>query len=74
MNLMDSHYDIQGKFDMIFCRNVLIYFDRKTQESVIRKLCSHLRAGGYLFIGHSESLNDLRLPLVQVKSTIFQKV
>lgn len=74
MNLMDDHYDIQGKFDMIFCRNVLIYFDRKTQEKVVRKLSSHLREGGYLFIGHSESLNDLRLPLNQVKSTIFKKV
>lgn len=74
LNLMDDHYDVQGKFDMIFCRNVLIYFDRKTQESVIRKLCSHLREGGYLFIGHSESLNEFQLPLTQVKSTIFQKI
>lgn len=73
MNLMDDYYDIQHKFDLIFCRNVLIYFDRKTQENVIRKLCSHLREGGYLFIGHSESLNDLRLPLTQLKSTIFRK-
>ena len=73
LNLMDDYYDVQTKFDLIFCRNVLIYFDRKTQEQVIRKLCSHLRVGGYLFIGHSESLADLRLPVVQVKSTIFQK-
>ena len=73
LNLMDEYYDVQTKFDLIFCRNVLIYFDRKTQESVIRKLCSHIREGGYLFIGHSESLTDLDLPLVQVKSTIFQK-
>ncbi|EMR03985.1 CheR family methyltransferase [Cesiribacter andamanensis] len=73
LNLMDDHYDVQGKFDLIFCRNVLIYFDRKTQEQVIRKLCAHLREGGYLFIGHSESLTDLRLPLLPVKSTIFQK-
>lgn len=73
LNLMDEYYDIQGKFDLIFCRNVLIYFDRQTQERVIRKLCSHLREGGYLFIGHSESLNDLKLPLRQVKSTIFRK-
>ena len=71
---MDEYYDVQGKFDLIFCRNVLIYFDRITQEKVIRKLCSHLREGGYLFIGHSESLNDLRLPLAQVKSTIFRKI
>ncbi|AHM60145.1 protein-glutamate O-methyltransferase [Flammeovirgaceae bacterium 311] len=74
MNLMDDYYDVQGKFDLIFCRNVLIYFDRTTQEKVIRKLCSHLREGGYLFIGHSESLNDFSLPLVQAKSTIFKKM
>ena len=74
LNLMDHQYDVQGKFDMIFCRNVLIYFDRKTQESVIRKLCYHLREGGLLFIGHSESLNDLQLPLRQIKSTIFKKI
>ena len=74
MNLMDDYYDVQGKFDFIFCRNVLIYFDRKTQEKVVRKLCNNLREGGFLFIGHSESLNDLHLPLVQVKSTVFQKV
>lgn len=74
MNLMDAHYDVQGKYDLIFCRNVLIYFDRKTQESVIRKLCSHLREGGILFIGHSESLNGFGLPLVQLKSTIFKKI
>ena len=73
LNLMDDYYDVQSSFDLIFCRNVLIYFDRKTQEKVIRKQCQHLKAGGYLFIGHSESLTDMNLPLVQVKSTIFKK-
>lgn len=74
MNLMDDYYDVQTKFDLIFCRNVLIYFDQKTQERVIRKLCNCLREGGYLFIGHSESLSHMHLPLRQVKSTIFQKI
>ncbi len=73
MNLMDSELDAGGKMDLIFCRNVLIYFDRPTQEKVIRKLCAHLKVGGYLFIGHSESISDFRLPLVQVKSTIYRK-
>ncbi len=74
LNLMDPSYEVPAKMDLIFCRNVLIYFDRPTQEKVIRKLCSHLREGGYLFIGHSESISDFRLPLIQHKSTIYQKI
>ena len=73
MNFMDISYDMPHKYDLIFCRNVLIYFDRKTQEEVVRKLCSQLKEGGYLFIGHSESLNEFSLPLIQRRSTIFQK-
>lgn len=74
LNLMDTTFDLPSKMDLIFCRNVLIYFDRPTQEKVIRKLSSHLKEGGYLFIGHSESISDFRLPLVQKKSTIYQKI
>lgn len=73
LNFMDTSYDMPHKYDMIFCRNVLIYFDRQTQENVVRKLCANLKEGGYLFIGHSESLNGYQLPLRQLKSTIFQK-
>lgn len=73
LNLMDLSYDVPAKMDLIFCRNVLIYFDRQTQEKVIRKLTSHLKPGGYLFIGHSESISDFRLPLTQIKSTVYQK-
>ena len=46
-------------FDVIFCRNVLIYFDKPTQRAVLERLCQHLRPGGYLFLGHSESLAGL---------------
>lgn len=74
LNLMDDYFDLPCKQDIIFCRNVLIYFDRPTQEKVIRKLCSHLKEGGFLFIGHSESLSDLHLPLLQKKSTVYQKI
>lgn len=74
LNLMDSSYsNINEKFDVIFCRNVLIYFDRATQESVINKLSSHLKAGGYFFIGHSESLTGMDVPLEHIKPTIFRK-
>ena len=74
LNLMDNNYDVPGEFDIIFCRNVLIYFDRETQEKVISKLCRHLREGGYFFLGHSESITGYDVPLKQLKPTMFQKV
>jgi chemotaxis protein methyltransferase CheR len=73
LNLMDSTYDMKETYSVIFCRNVLIYFDRATQEKVINKLCQFLEPGGYFFIGHSESLSGMNVPLTHVKPTIFQK-
>jgi chemotaxis protein methyltransferase CheR len=74
INFMDTELPIHGMFDVIFCRNVLIYFDRKTQLEVIRKLMDNLSVGGYLFIGHSESLHQADLPLIQERPTIYKKV
>lgn len=74
MNLMDSRYDLNDTFDVIFCRNTLIYFNRDTQESVINKLTGKLRRGGYFFIGHSESIMGMDVPLEQIKPTIFQRI
>ncbi len=74
LNFMDSQYDIAETFDVVFCRNVLIYFDRETQERVIAKLCEKLRVGGYFFLGHSESIMNMNLPLKQIKPTIFQRI
>ncbi len=73
LNLMDAHYPFDGNFDLIFLRNVLIYFDRPTQDRVLARLCEHIRPGGYLFLGHSESLAGAKLPLTMVANTIFQK-
>lgn len=73
VNLMDPVYEVQEKFDVIFCRNVLIYFDRETQEKVINRLCNYLQDGGYFFIGHSESLSSMNVPLKHIKPTIFRK-
>lgn len=73
LNLMDSVYDLKDTFDVIFCRNVLIYFDRETQEKVINKLCEKLIPGGYLFIGHSESVANMNVPLINIKPTIFKR-
>jgi chemotaxis protein methyltransferase CheR len=74
LNFMDDYYPVNETFDVIFCRNVLIYFDRPTQQSVINKLCSKLRSGGYFFLGHSESITGMQVPLVQLKPTVFMKI
>lgn len=74
LNFMDNSYLINDSFDVIFCRNVLIYFDRETQESVINKICTKLSTGGYFFLGHSESILNMNVPLKQLKPTIYQKI
>jgi chemotaxis protein methyltransferase CheR len=73
LNLMDASYPFDRDVDLIFCRNVLIYFDQKTQNAVVRRLMSHLRPGGYLILGHSESMAGAGIDgLDQVRPTIYQ--
>jgi chemotaxis protein methyltransferase CheR len=73
INFLDDSYGLlKQEFDIIFCRNVLIYFDKPTQERVIRKFISHLRPGGLLFLGHSESIMGMDVPLRQIQPTIYQ--
>jgi chemotaxis protein methyltransferase CheR len=74
LNFMDSYYDMKEVYDVIFCRNVLIYFNREIQEDVIRKLILSLRKGGYFFIGHSESIMGMDVPLQQIRPTIFKRI
>lgn len=74
LNFMDSTYRLNNMFNLIMCRNVLIYFDRETQEKVINKLCTKLLPGGYLMLGHSESILNMKFPLKQVKPTIYQRI
>jgi chemotaxis protein methyltransferase CheR len=75
INLMDDQFPLKSAdYDVIFCRNVLIYFDKQTQEKVIRKFCSHLKPGGILFLGHSESIIGMNLPLQQVEPTTYQLI
>jgi chemotaxis protein methyltransferase CheR len=73
LNLMDDRFALDRDFDLVFLRNVLIYFDRPTQEAVLSKLCEHLRPGAYLFLGHSESLVGAKFPLDMVANTIFRR-
>ena len=59
LNFMDSDYGIKENADVIFCRNVIIYFDRATQEQILQKLAHQLAPGGYIFLGHSETLSGI---------------
>ncbi|MEP9375031.1 CheR family methyltransferase [Mesorhizobium sp. KR1-2] len=74
LNLMDPAYRLGDPMHIIFCRNVLIYFDKPTQKMVLHRLCDCLMPGGYLFIGHSESITGLDLPVRQVANTVFKKL
>ena len=73
LNLMDEQFPIKSPLDLIFCRNVMIYFDRPTQERLVNKFYRYLRPGGYLFIGHSESLQWVEHPFKSLAPTIYQK-
>ncbi len=73
LNLMDDTFPIKTPLDLIFCRNVMIYFDRPTQEKLVNKFHRYLRPGGYLFIGHSESLQWIDHPFKSIAPTIYQK-
>ncbi|MHA6718864.1 CheR family methyltransferase [Sphingomonas sp. RS6] len=72
LNLMDAHYPYDRTFDVILLRNVLIYFERDVQHAVIRRLCTHLHKGGYLLLGHSESMIGVEVGLKQVEPAVFQ--
>jgi len=74
LNLMAGDFGMRQPMDIIFCRNVIIYFDRPTQERLLNRLCAHLSPGGYLFMGHSETLSGLDVPLTSVYPTVYRKV
>lgn len=74
LNLMDDDFRLREAMDIIFCRNVIIYFDKKTQDGLIKRLCNHLRPGGFLFMGHSEVLHCTDLPLVSTAPAVYRKV
>jgi chemotaxis protein methyltransferase CheR len=73
LNLVEE-YSLDELMDVIFFRNVLIYFDRETQEKLLQKMTRFLSPGGYLFIGHSETLNGMGLPLQQEAPAIYRRV
>lgn len=73
-NLMSPSYDFKNKFQVIFCRNVLIYFDEPTTKKVIDNLVKCLADGGYLILGHSESGNVKHSNLKPLSRAVYQKV
>ena len=72
LNFMEN-FSLRESMDIVFCRNVIIYFNRQTQGMILAKICNHIRTGGYLFMGHSESLVGQDLPVVQIAPHIYQK-
>jgi chemotaxis protein methyltransferase CheR len=64
---------MRGPFDVIFCRNVMIYFDRPTQEELVDAFWDLLRPGGYLFVGHSESLTAMTHRFSYVQPATYRK-
>jgi len=72
LNLMEA-WPFNGPFDFIFCRNVMIYFDKPTQEKLVNRYYECLRPGGVLFTGHSESLTGTKHGFKFVQATIYQK-
>ena len=73
VNLIAPDWQVPASMDVVFCRNTMIYFDQKTRIELLAKFRRHLKSGGYLFVGHSESLGgiDRRLGFVQVKPTVY---
>lgn len=72
LNLM-KEWPMKGPFDFIFCRNVMIYFDRQTQEQLIERFWGYIKPGGYLFVGHSEGLSGISHKFHYVKPAIYIK-
>lgn len=71
LNLLESDPPLNEQFHVIFCRNVMIYFDRPTQEELVKRLTRRLLPGGYLLVGHSESLTGIRHTLKMVQPATY---
>jgi chemotaxis protein methyltransferase CheR len=74
LNFMENDYGLAEKADAIFCRNVIIYFDRPTQERILNKLSHYLVPRGYMFVGHAETLHDMNLPLAPIGPALYRRV
>ena len=73
MNFLEDSLNTRRPFHIVFCRNVIIYFDRPTQEMILNKLCNYLIPKGYVFMGHSETIHGLDVPLAPAAPTVYRK-
>jgi chemotaxis protein methyltransferase CheR len=72
LNLMEP-WPMKGRFDVIFCRNVMIYFDRPTQQRLVKRFHDLLTPGGFLFVGHSEGLSGIRDEFQYMQPATYRK-
>lgn len=72
-NLMNDAFPFKKPFHSVFCRNVMIYFDMETRSKLVNKICDKLVPGGYLFIGHSESLGNINTALQYIQPAVYRK-
>ena len=72
LNLVSFPYPLRGQFDIIFCRNVMIYFDLDTKRQVVQRLLPLLRPGGYFMLSHSENLNGVTDQFEAIKPSIYR--
>lgn len=72
LNFIAPTWPIRAKFDLVFCRNALIYFDRPTQQKIVRRLADHIEPGGYLILGHSECVHGWFADLHPIGSTVYR--
>ena len=74
LNFMDEDFGMREQLDIIFCRNVIIYFDRPTQERLLQRFHRQMKSGAFIFMGHSETLSGLNVPLTSVFPTVYRKL
>ncbi len=73
INLLSKEFPFKNPLDVIFCRNVMIYFDKTTQQTLVSKFYNHLREGGYLFLGHSEGLTGVKHDFRYIQPSVYRK-
>lgn len=74
LNLRSPTWPLKGEFEVIFCRNVMIYFDQEFRQTLVDRFSDYLTNSGYLFVSHSESLSGIKHGLKKVASSVYQKV
>lgn len=72
-NLMNETFPFKKPFHVIFCRNVMIYFDQPTRDALVQKFYTQTVPGGYLFLGHSESIRTGKVPYEYIRPAVYRK-